>query len=289
MAAERVRIAVASGKGGTGKTMVALNMAAAAPERVTLLDCDVEEPNAHLFLEATGLASERVTLPTPDIDENRCTACGKCVAWCQFNALALLGDRILVYPELCHGCGACVAACGESAVTEARRPIGMVHAGPARFVDLVYGELAPRETQAPTVIRAVKARAGRAVSIIDAPPGTSCAMVEAVRDCDAALLVTEPTPFGLSDLQMAVEVLCELEIPFGVVINRDGLGDGAVEQWCGDRGIPVVARIPHDLRVARACAHGQLAVAEAPDLRPHFADAYAAARALARQPLEAAS
>jgi MinD superfamily P-loop ATPase len=252
-------ISVASGKGGTGKTLVATSLALSLKDghRVTLLDCDVEEPNAHVFLKPAITGSETVSIPVPKIDEEKCTRCGKCAEVCAYNAIAVLGEHVLTFPQLCHGCGACSYLCPEKAITEEPRETGVVEWGQADGLEFTHGKLAIGEAMAPPLIRRVKQQAdNQRTVIIDVPPGTSCPVVEAVKGSDFCILVTEPTPFGLSDLVLAVEMLRELNIPCGVVINRAGVGDDKVEEYCRKQNIPVLLTIPLDTNIARLYAKG---------------------------------
>lgn len=259
-------IAVASGKGGTGKTTVSVGFAIVTG-RCQFLDCDVEEPNAHLFLKPRITKTEVVTLPVPQIDHNRCTLCGRCAEACQFHAIATMGKQALVFPELCHGCGACTLACPEDAITEIPRQVGVVESGKAAKIDFVHGRLNIGEPMATPVIRAVKDHLeSEQLTIIDASPGTACPVVEAVKGSDFCLLVTEPTPFGLSDLRLAVEVMEKLNLPCGVIINRAGEGDEATEEFCRSQGLPLLGRIPFDRCIAEAYAHGTHPVYTVPTL-----------------------
>ena len=246
-------ISVASGKGGTGKTLVATSLALSLSDnyKVQLLDCDVEEPNANILLRLSINQSRPVYIPIPKVDETKCTYCGKCAEVCAYNAIAVLKNKVLVFSELCHGCGACSYLCPESAITEVGREVGVVEMGNSGNLGLVQGKLAVGEAMAPPVIRKVKRYIDPAnVVIIDVPPGTSCPVVEAVEGSDFCLLVTEPTPFGLNDLSLAVEVMKRLGISCGVVINRVGVGDREVEQYCHRERIPVLLRIPLERKIA---------------------------------------
>jgi len=261
-------VAIASGKGGTGKTTLAVNLARVADRPVLLLDCDVEEPNAHLFLGGEVRDRRPVGILVPEVDEARCDACGECGRVCAYHAIVAFGTIPLVFPELCHGCGGCAHACPRGAIREVPRRIGEVETRVAGSVTLVTGRLDVGAPSAPPVIRAVRtARADGGLVIIDAPPGTACAMVAAVRDADVAVLVTEPTPFGLHDLELAATAVRELGVPFGVVINRAG-DDDRVRRWCAREGVPVLLEIPDDRRVAEACARGALMVDAVPEYRP---------------------
>ena len=275
-----MRIAIASGKGGTGKTTVAVNLAwmlSGMGKPVQYLDCDVEEPNGHIFLKPQIMATASVGISVPVVDEQKCTACRKCAEICQYHAIAVL-KKALVFPELCHGCGGCAIVCPAGAIREQDRAIGVVetgHAirpdsGQAAGVAFVQGRLNIGEPTAPPLIRAVKKAISNGVAILDAPPGTSCPVVTTVRDADYVLLVTEPTPFGLNDLKLAVEMLRQLRIRHGVVINRADSGDRRVLDYCEAEAIPVLLELPDDRRVAAAYSRGQLALEAVPEWRPLF-------------------
>jgi MinD superfamily P-loop ATPase len=266
-----VIVTIASGKGGTGKTTLAVNLALSFGRPVQLLDCDVEAPNDHLFLRPRITASNPAGIPVPRIDPEVCSACGDCAALCQFNALAVLQDRVLVFDELCHGCGGCLLVCPEGAVTEVLRPIGVVERGHAGAVRVVQGRLDVGEPQAPPLIREVIRHADRdGVVLIDAPPGTSCPMINAVRGSDLVLLVTEPTPFGLNDLTLAVEAVRALGLPCAVILNRSDCGDRRVHEYCAAEDIEILLEIPDDRRIAEASTRGECAVDAVPELRPVF-------------------
>lgn len=270
-----MKLAIASGKGGTGKTTVALCLARVASESVCYADCDVEAPNGHLFLRPRIESREEIRVMVPRVDESRCTYCGKCREVCRFNAIAVLPKSIMIFDELCHGCNGCVLACPERAMREESRPIGTVEHGQADGIVFIQGTLNVGEAMSPPLIRAVKKlMPADRICVIDAPPGTSCPMIAAVRDADVCLLVTEPTPFGLNDLKLAVETVRILGLPFGVVINRDGIGDGRVDDYCRSQGISVVARIPESRAIAEAYAKGRIAVDTAPDLAPLLNDVW---------------
>jgi MinD superfamily P-loop ATPase len=252
-------ISIASGKGGTGKTLVATSLAISLKDRdrVQLLDCDVEEPNDHIFLKPVITISEAVCIPVPEIDEKKCNYCGKCAKVCAYHAIAVFPEHVLVFPQLCHGCGACSYLCPEKAITEVGREIGVVECGHSDGVEFAHGKLNVGEAMPTPAIRRVKAKANRnGIVIIDVSPGTSCPVVESIKDSDFCLLVTEPTPFGLNDLILAVETVKELRVPFGVVINRAGVGDGKVEEYCLREGIPVLLTIPLDTEIARLNSRG---------------------------------
>jgi MinD superfamily P-loop ATPase len=252
-------ISVASGKGGTGKTLVATNLALSLKDshKVMFLDCDVEEPNAHVFLKPAITSSEAVFIPVPKVDEEICTRCGKCAEVCAYNAIAVLGEHVLTFSQLCHGCGACSYLCPEKAISEEPRETGVVECGQADGLEFTHGKLTVGEAMAPPVIRKVKEHVNsNGVVIIDVPPGTSCPVVEAIKGSDYCLLVTEPTPFGLNDLILAVETVKELNIPCGVVLNRAGVGDTKVEEYCHQEDIPILLTIPLDTEIARLYSQG---------------------------------
>ena len=264
-------ISVASGKGGTGKTLVATSLALSLEDNIQFLDCDVEEPNGHIFLKPIIDSQEPVNVLIPNIDEARCTFCGKCAEVCAFNAIAVLPKRVLVFPELCHGCGACSYLCPEGAINEIGKPVGIVETGYSGQIEFIHGKLSVGEAMAPPIIRKVKGYIdpGKTV-IIDVPPGTSCPVVESVRGSDFCLLVTEPTPFGLHDMSLAVEVIRKLGIPCGVVINRDGVGDNKVEEYCSAEGLPILLHIPLDIEIARLYSQGITLVDGMPRWCPSF-------------------
>jgi len=266
-------VSVASGKGGTGKTLVATSLALSLSDnyKVQLLDCDVEEPNANILLHLAVNQSQPVYILIPKVDETKCTYCGKCAEVCAYNAIAVLKEKVLVFPELCHGCGACSYLCPESAITEEGREMGVVERGDSRNLELIQGKLNVGEAMAPPVIREVKKYIDPAnIVIIDVPPGTSCPVVEAVKGSEFCLLVTEPTPFGLNDLSLAVEVVRKLDISCGVVINRVGIGGEEVERYCHREGIPILLRIPLDRNIAMLYSQGIPLIEGVPRWREEF-------------------
>lgn len=251
-----MNIAVASGKGGTGKTTIAINMALSLGN-VQLLDCDVEEPNANIFLNAKMEKSEDVTIMIPEIDKEKCDYCGKCSEFCMYNALAVVPSKVLVFPELCHSCGGCKLVCPKDAISYRERAIGRIEHGHAKELDFYHGILNVGEAMALPVIKALKKKVNNSKEVIlDAPPGTSCPVIETIRGSDYCILVTEPTPFGLHDLKLAVEVVKHLYIPFGVIINRDGVGDKKVELHCRKEKIPILMKIPHSEEIAQLYSKG---------------------------------
>jgi len=258
-----LRIAVASGKGGTGKTTVATNLAYVASldgRTVAYIDCDVEEPNGHLFLKPQWQERAAVTRPVPTVDEAKCTQCGRCSEICQYSAIVPLGGMVLVYAELCHGCGGCTLVCPTGAISESPREIGTLEMGRAGDVQFTRGLLNVGEAMSTPLIRQVKSAPPQTdLTVIDAPPGTSCPVIESVRNSDFVLLVTEPTPFGLNDLKLAVEMVRSLKLPLGVVINRADTGDRHTWGYCQTHRIPILAEIPDDRRIAEAYSRGDLA------------------------------
>ena len=270
-----MRLAIASGKGGTGKTTVAVNLAwtlADMGKPVQYLDCDVEEPNGHIFLKPEITLTESVGIAVPVVDETKCTGCRKCAEICQYHAIAVL-KKALVFPELCHGCGGCTLVCPVEAIREQDRTIGAVETGRAGGVAFVQGRLNVGEPMSPPLIRAVKQKAiSDGVSLFDAPPGTSCPVVTTVRDADYVLLVTEPTPFGLNDLKLAVEMIRQLGLRHGVVINRADTGDQRVREFCAVDGTSILLELPDSRRVAEAYSCGDMALQVLPEWRIKFVD-----------------
>lgn len=267
-------ISVASGKGGTGKTTVATNLALSL-ESVQFIDCDVEEPNAHIFLKPKIEERIEVSIPIPKVDESKCNYCGKCAEICAFNAIAVLKEKVLVFPELCHGCGGCSLLCPENAITETGNKIGIVEIGKADGILFADGKLDIGEPMSPPIIREVKKYINTDKTvIIDVPPGTSCPVIEAVKGSDFCILVTEPTPFGLYDLKLAVELIKKLEISFGVVINQSDIGDDKVEQYCLNLNIPILMKIPFDKDIAFEYSRGTPIVIKREREKQKFRDIY---------------
>lgn len=278
-------ITVASGKGGTGKTTVVVSLALAlATDEYTykpvLLDCDVEEPNAALFLQPEIDAQIECGLPVPKIDPEKCTYCGRCAEVCEFSAIVIMPAKSMVFEELCHGCGSCTLVCPEKAIHEELRVLGSIERGKSRGVEYAGGRMNVGEVMAVPVISQLKQLAvpddhKDRVVLLDSPPGTSCPVVETMRGSDFVLLVTEPTPFGLHDLRMAVEVARgELHLPVGVIINRDGVGDDGVEKYCHAEQVPILLRIPLLREVAEAYSDGIPLLESWAGAQQHFLELY---------------
>lgn len=266
-----MNIVIASGKGGTGKTTVAVNLALVMEGPAAYVDCDVEEPNGHIFLKPNIAAVSDTGIPVPVVDKDKCTGCGRCVPACRFNALACVNERVLVFAELCHGCGGCMLSCPEKAISETDHVIGVVETGRAGDLLFVQGRLNVGAAMSPPLIRAVKAAAPSCGTVIyDAPPGASCPVIATLRDSDVVVLVTEPTPFGLHDLKLAVETVRQIEIPFGIVINRSDIGDDRVRRYCEESHIPILVEIPENRNVAEAYSRGEAAVTAVPETRDYF-------------------
>lgn len=274
-----MKIAVASGKGGTGKTMVATSLAASLSKlhSIALLDCDVEAPNAHLFLYPKLENSDSATIPVPVIDQDKCILCGKCVDVCEFHALAKLPDRILLFPQLCHGCGTCGIVCPVDAITEKGREIGRIHQGRTTSgIQFCMGALTISEPMPTPIIRQLKRLSNKdsRPTIIDSPPGASCSVVAALHDVDFVLLVTEPTPFGLHDLKQMIGVIEKTGTPAGIIINRSNIGDEQVEEYLQDSPYPILMKIPFLTEIASGLASGKLLIEIKPAYQKKFVEIY---------------
>lgn len=270
-------LAVASGKGGTGKTTVATSVALALAglgQVVSFLDCDVEAPNAHLFLKPTIEQSLDAHVLVPQVEKDACNACGQCAEACQYHAIVVLGEKLLVFPELCHGCGSCALVCPENAIREVPKVIGRLEAAlTPSGIQFGSGLLTIGEPMATPVIRQLKKWRSHQpvdIEILDAPPGASCPVVESLRGADFVLLVTEPTPFGLHDLRLAVQLTWELTIPCGVIVNRDGIGDTNVDLYCQEIGIPILMRIAFEREIGAGIARGRPLVEIHPQYNAKF-------------------
>jgi len=273
------QIVILSGKGGTGKTMVSTSMAAslASTMAIQFLDCDVEAPNAHLFLKPQITQSYPAVIRIPKIHEQHCTACGRCVEVCEFNALAMLQEKVLVFPQLCHGCGSCFLNCPANAITEESRQIGQISHGTVKpDIDFSMGELTISEPMPTPIIRQLKERVRKdlAVTLLDSPPGASCAVVATLNHADFVLLVTEPTPFGLHDLRQMLGILERTGTPAGVIINRDGIGDKRTEVFLSETQYPVLMRIPYQEQIAVSLAKGELLITILPEYQERFMELF---------------
>ncbi|OYT44305.1 (4Fe-4S)-binding protein [Thermoplasmatales archaeon ex4484_6] len=277
-----MKITVASGKGGTGKTTIAVNLALSV-EDAMLIDCDVEGPNSHIFFKEPMVKLKDVSIPTPRFDLDICTYCGKCSDFCQYNAISVVQDKLLFFEELCHGCGGCRIICPVNAISEEEHIIGTIEKGGEEELPLYHGRLNIGEPFGVPIIRELKGLAGeRPITIFDSPPGTACPAVETMRDVDFCILVTEPTPFGLHDLKLSVDVIREIGTPFGVIVNRDGIGDDRVESYCERENIPLLARIPNDLEIARLYSEGIPMVKGIPRYEEMFRELFERIRGLVR-------
>jgi len=264
-------ISVASGKGGTGKTTISTNLALSIEDNVQLLDCDVEEPNAHIFIQPKFVDKKSVLVPVPQVDYKKCTFCGKCASICAFNAIAVVSKRVLIFPELCHSCGACQYFCSTKAISEIEKEIGVIEFGKKDNLEFTHGKLNIGEVIPTPVIKEVKKHVDESKTvIIDAPPGTSCPVIESVKGSDFCVLVTEPTPFGLNDLILAVEVLRKMKIPFGVIINRCDLGNKKTEEYCEKENIPILMTIPFKKEIATAYSKGIPLIEISPKYKEQF-------------------
>jgi MinD superfamily P-loop ATPase len=268
-------ISIASGKGGTGKTTIATNLAVALAPKVKLLDCDVEEPNDHIFIQPQITHTEEVSLKVPQVDMGKCSLCGRCQEICQFKAIVVVGKSVLTFHELCHSCGGCLEVCPEGAITEVDRAMGIFERGTRDGLQFAYGNLYVGQVMAVPLIERVRADVESGMlTIIDAPPGTSCPVISSVKGADFVILVTEPTPFGLNDLKLAVGMVKILDIPHGIVINRSDLGDDKVEEYANQEGIPILMEIPFSRQIAEAYSQGKLLVEELPDWKEKFIHLY---------------
>lgn len=272
-----MKIAIASGKGGTGKSTVSVNVARLLSEKagkVALLDCDVEEPNCHLFLKPQFDVAEPVCINAPEFDYRKCQLCGRCVRTCEFNALALAGINILLFEELCHGCNACRISCPHGAISTKQREIGVMEAAIGGSLSFIHGRARVGSAMSPALIRRVRQYADAqdfAIQIIDSPPGTSCPFINTVYGVDYVILVAEPTPFGLYDLKLATDVVRRMGIPFGIVINKSNEHDAIIDTWAKENAVSVLSRVPEDVRIAQAYSRGEIIVETLPETEAYFA------------------
>ncbi|MGB9668872.1 MAG: ATP-binding protein [Anaerolineales bacterium] len=276
-----IKVAVASGKGGTGKTTIATSLALSLSQNISdsilFLDCDVEAPNAHLFLRPQFEAERPVEILIPEVDEAACTHCGKCAEVCQFQAIAVLGKKTLVFPQLCHGCGSCTLVCPTQAIHEVPKQIGILQQGTSANMRFARGVMNIGEPMAVPIIRQLKKWVSPLkpqVTIVDSPPGTSCPVVESIRSNNFLILVTEPTPFGLHDLRLAYSVAQDLQIPAGVVINRDNGAFKELEDFCESENIPILMRIPFQREIAEGISQGKNLIEVLPDMKENFLQSF---------------
>jgi MinD superfamily P-loop ATPase len=268
-------ISIASGKGGTGKTTIATNLAVALSPGVNLLDCDVEEPNDHIFIRPEVTHAEKVSVKVPQVDMSKCTLCGRCQDICQFQAIVVVGESVLTFHELCHSCGGCTEVCPEDAIVEVDREMGMFESGHRDSLEFAHARLFVGQVMAVPLIDRVRAAVQPdKLNIIDAPPGTSCPVISSVKGTDFVILVTEPTPFGLNDLKLAVGMVKILKIPHGIVINRSDLGDTKVTEYAEQESIPILMEIPFDRGIAETYSRGGLLVEELPGWKEKFTELY---------------
>ena len=263
-----MKIAIASGKGGTGKTTLSVNLYRVLSQKfnnnVQLIDCDVEEPNAALFFPNLKLVEEKqVFTPVPEIDAEQCTFCKKCANWCEFNAISIIPKLSFaeINSDLCHSCGACLEACQNNAISEKNEPLGTINSFKNNFgVGIVEGRLEIGSAMQTALIKKVKqiAENNVAITLYDAPPGTSCPVIETIADTDYILLITEPTPFGLNDLKIAIELISELKIPFGVIVNKAGIGNNDVYDFLEENNIELIAKLPFSKNYATQYSNGNL-------------------------------
>jgi len=266
-----VILALASGKGGTGKTTLAVALALCAKEKVCFLDCDVEAPNAHFFLPVTEVAEEEVSVLVPEVDDGLCDHCGICAKFCRFGALAVMPKKTLIFEELCHGCGGCVKVCPRKALREKAHVVGKISSGRSGRIEFHQGRLRVGVPMAPPIIRALRKKASPDHTVvIDGPPGAACSLMVATQGADFVLLVAEPTPFGVHDLEIAAAAIRSRGLLCGVAINRSGSRDELLENFCRKENLPVLIRIRESARIAEAGARGHTLLDARPELRPEF-------------------
>jgi len=267
-------ISIASGKGGTGKTTIATSLALAV-SNIQFIDCDVEEPNSRIFLKPTIENSQEVNILFPEVDIESCTFCGKCAEFCQFNAISVLEDNVLIFKELCHYCGGCKIVCPNDAISESKRSIGKIEMGNLNGIEFIDGALTVSYPTPTPVIKQMKSYISKELdTIIDSPPGTACPMVESVENSDFCILVTEPTPFGLNDLKLAIDVAEKMNIRYGVIINQSDIGDNKVKEFCSKKGIEILLEIPYSRKIAEGYSRGENLISVIPEYESKFKNLY---------------
>ena len=266
-----MKVAVLSGKGGTGKTLVSVNLAAVAAD-AAYVDCDVEEPNGHLFLKPKNLETIQVTVPVPEVDESVCNGCRVCVDFCKFNALAFIKNKPVLFPEVCHSCGGCVILCPQKAMTEKPKEVGYVHQGISGRVRFYAGTMKTGETSGVPILcelfKLTKKEEG--LSIFDCPPGSACMVMESIKDADYCVLVAEPTLFGTHNLNMVHELVKVLKKPFGVVLNKCTEDENPSEVFCFENSITILGKIPFDYKLGSLNSDGLIVAQELPAYRDLF-------------------
>ncbi|OQY08788.1 MAG: ATPase [Fusobacteriia bacterium 4572_132] len=270
-----MKIAVLSGKGGTGKTTVSSNLSISLKNSV-ILDCDVEEPNSHIFLKPDITETISIKTEYPEVDADKCNLCGKCGDFCNFNAIIPTKKNVLVFAETCHACGGCQLVCPTNAIEYQKREIGKIYTGKTIYGNtLSYGELNLGEMSGIGIIEGLfEGAKDEELVIVDAPPGTACSTVAAVENVDYAIIVTEPTPFGVSDMKMVVEMLREMKIPFGLIINKAGLGDNEIYEYSEEENIEILMEIPFEEEIAKLYSEGIPFSTKKPEYKEEFINVY---------------
>ncbi|OQY00475.1 MAG: (4Fe-4S)-binding protein [Desulfobacteraceae bacterium 4572_130] len=270
-----MKIAIASGKGGTGKTSITCALAKSLDENIKLFDCDVEEPNVHIFFNKQKISSSLCNVFVPLVDQSKCNFCLKCEELCQFNAIVKIGDSMMVFPEMCHSCKGCKIICPENAIINSSKNLGQIKTFQEKNITVVYGELRIGEPMAPPLIDAVKNKIiDTDINIIDAPPGTSCPVISTIKNVDYLILVTEPTPFGLNDLVLAVETARILKVPFGIIINRADIGDNRISEYAKKENIEILMKIPNNRKIAESYSRGETMIKAKSELKKEFKQLY---------------
>lgn len=271
-----MKIAVLSGKGGTGKTFISVNLAAASANSI-YVDCDVEEPNGHLFFKPDDIISKNVKVKVPTVDFNKCTGCRKCIDFCRFNALAYVGGKIKVFDDICHSCGGCSLLCTQKAMNEKEKVIGKIQSGISENVRIMTGVLNTGEASGVPIIKMLLnvVLDDTDMTIIDCPPGSACVVIESIKDADFCILVAEPTIFGAHNLNMVYKLVNIFNKPYGVILNKCIDGDNPSEKFCQEKGIPILAKISFTAELGELNSNAQIAVREMEEFKDFFADVLA--------------